>query len=78
MSALEFILEFGLWGGHYKRLPGASWHATIIDAPTGQRYAGSDDDPWMAIAWALDERELRRSGGLAMARNPGDRPGALR
>lgn len=75
---LEFTLEYGLWGGHYKRLPGSSWRATIIDAEAGQRYAGSDDDPWMAIAWALHERELRRGGGLAIARNPGDLPWAKR
>lgn len=61
-----------------KRLPGASWRAMFIDAATGQRYAGSDDDPWVAIAWALHERELRRAGGHAMAKPEGAPPGALR
>jgi len=75
---VEFVIEYGLWGGHYERLPGASWRAMFVDRETGQRYAGSDDDPWLAIAWALHERELRQRGGHAMARNEGDLPEAAR
>lgn len=76
--AIDLILEYGLWGGHYQRLPGASWRAMLYDHETGQRYAGSDDDPWVAIAWALHERELRKAGGHAMARNESDRPESAR
>lgn len=78
MASIDLILEYGLWGGHYQRLPGASWRAMFVDSATGQRYAGSDDDPWVAIAWALHEREQRQRGVVAMARNESDRPGAMR
>lgn len=78
METLEVTIELGAWGGHYRRLPGASWRAMLVDYTTGERYAGSDDDPWVAIAWALHERELRRAGGHAMARNEGDRPEVAR
>ena len=71
---IEFVIEYGAWGGHYKRLPGASWRAMFVDHATCQRYAGSDDDVWTAIAWALHESRMRRGGGHAMARNEGDRP----
>ena len=74
MAELEFTLEYGAWGGHYRRLPGASWRALIVDRETGQRYAGSDDSPWIAIAWALHERTRRRAGGHAMARAEGALP----
>lgn len=71
---IDFTIEYGLWGGHYKRLPGAYWRAMFVDRETGQRYAGSDDCPWVAIAWALREREDRRAGHHSMARNEGDKP----
>lgn len=73
-ETIDFTIELGAWGGHYKRLPGASWRALLVDAATGERYAGSDDDPWAAIAWALHERELRRSGVHTIARGEHDRP----
>jgi len=72
--SLDFTLEFGLWGVNSKRLPGASWRALIVDHETGQRYAGSDDSPWLAIGWALHERARRRAGGHAMARREDDLP----
>jgi len=75
-APIEFKLELGTWGMLAKRLPGASWRASFYDRVDQCHYAGSDDDPWLAIAWALDERERRRRGEHAMARNEGDRPGA--
>ena len=75
---LEIVLEFGAWGGHYKRLPGASWRAMFVDPVTQERYAGSDDDPWEAIGWALHERDLRRRGGHRMARGEHERPWSSR
>ena len=77
MASIDFYVEFGLYGGLYTRLPGASWRATMIDRATGQRYAGSDDSPWVAIAFAVYEAELRRGGDHAMARKPTDRPDQL-
>ncbi len=71
---IEFLLELGMWGGHYKRLPGGSWRATLIDRQTHERYAGSDDSPWLAIGWALHERALRQRGGHAMAKVDGAMP----
>lgn len=73
MPAIDFVIEYGMWGMNSKRLPGASWRATFVDRATGQRYAGSDDDPWLAIAWALHERDLRRTGRHTMARGEHDR-----
>jgi hypothetical protein len=73
-ETIEFTLEYGAWGGHYKRLPGASWRAMFVDRATCQRYAGSDDNVWTAIAWALNECVLRRSGRHSMARDEGARP----
>lgn len=63
MPVIEFRLEFGMWGMNAKRMPGASWRATFYDSIDQCHYAGSDDDPWMAIAWALDDRALRRATG---------------
>lgn len=74
MATLDIFIEWGTWGGHYRRLPGASWRAMIVDRIAGQRYAGSDDDPWMALGWALHERARRQAGGHSMARNEGDLP----
>lgn len=77
-ESIEFVMEFGAWGGHYKRLHGASWRAMFVESATGERYAGSDDSPWIAIAWAMHERALRQRGGHAMARNEGDLPDGVR
>lgn len=71
MSML-IIMEYGAWGAHSSPLPGARWRATI--AHDGRRYAGSDDMPWVAIAWALDEMRNRQLGNYTMARNIGDSP----
>lgn len=71
---IVITIEFGEWGGHYKRMPGASWRALIVDLATCQRYAGSDDSPWLAIGWPFHERRRRLAGGHAMARLESDVP----
>lgn len=49
---IEFWLEYGQWGQLTRRLSGASWRATMV--ADCQRYAGSDDSPWVAIALAIE------------------------
>jgi hypothetical protein len=68
-EVLEIRLELGLYGANYKPLNGALWRATFYDRVDGQFYAGSDDSPWVAIAWALDERAHRRAGLVRAAKS---------
>jgi hypothetical protein len=64
---IEFRMELGNWGMNAKPLNGAKWRATmVIDC---QIYAGSDDDPWCAIAWCLCEYSLRVSGVIMPAKS---------
>lgn len=58
-SPITLTLEFGMYGAHSKPQKGALWRASFYDAEQGQFYAGSDDDAFCAIAWALYEREER-------------------
>lgn len=76
MLAIDFTLEFGIYGANYKPLRGALWRASFFDREQQQFYAGSSDDPWEAIAWALYEREARIANGNhpTMARINGTSP----
>jgi hypothetical protein len=70
-SPIELTLEFGMYGANSKPQKGALWRATFYDRQQGSFYAGSDDDPFVAVAWALYEREERISkhGAPTMARD---------
>lgn len=59
MPALVLTLEKGMYGMLARPLAGALWRASFYDVERGQFYAGSADDPFEAIAWALFEREER-------------------
>lgn len=63
MEPISFTVEFGLYGANYKPMSGALWRVSFYDRRHAQFYAGSADDPFEAIGWALHERELRISNG---------------
>lgn len=79
-QSIDVLLEYGNWGAHTKLMPGAKWRAMLVE--DGQRYAGSDDSAWVALAWAIEEWMVRRpstrggpTGPVRVARNESDRPG---
>lgn len=71
-ESMDIIMEYGAWGQNSKPMPGDRWRATIV--VNGGRYSGSDDSPWRAMSWALDELRNRLLGIHRMARNIGDSP----
>lgn len=68
-ETIEFTLELGLYGANYKAPVGALWRVSFYDRNDGQLYAGSDDCPWRALAWAFDERAHRRAGLVRAAKS---------
>lgn len=76
LTDVTFSVEFGMYGAHSKPQKGALWRASIYDAGRGQFYAGSADDPFEAIGWALHEREERIANNDAptMVRREGETP----
>jgi hypothetical protein len=76
LTDVILTLEFGMYGAHSKPQKGALWRASWFDATEGTFFAGSADDAFEAIGWAMYEREERiaNNGAPTMTRREGETP----
>lgn len=76
LTDVTLTLEYGMYGAHSKPQKGAFWRASFYDAGEGKFFAGSADDAFEAIGWAMYEREERIANNdkPTMTRREGEAP----
>ena len=61
METIDFIAEYGNYASRSKPVPGERWRVSYFDRVDQRFYAGSDDQPMLALGWEPVSRERRRA-----------------